>query len=144
MMGGYDSNRGGRGGRGGGMHNNNFNNHLGAGNHNNAGGNQHFGGHNEMGVSPAGHHSMHSNMLHRQHSNLSTNSGPGSNMGTPRHNSGGLGGVNKLPQQQSVINARRYSIYIKNVPQDKNTMVEIDSFFSHFGEVVKVDRHLEK
>ena len=43
-----------------------------------------------------------------------------------------------------INNARRFSIYIKNVPQDKFTNVEIDTFFSNFGEVVRVDRHLEK
>ena len=50
------------------------------------------------------------------------------------------------PQQQAnmINNARRFSIYIKNVPQDKFTNVEIDNFFSEFGEVVRVDRHLEK
>jgi RNA recognition motif-containing protein len=43
-----------------------------------------------------------------------------------------------------MINARRYSIYIKNVPQDKFNNVDIDTFFNHFGEVVRIDRHPEK
>ena len=43
-----------------------------------------------------------------------------------------------------INNARRFSIYIKNVPQEKFNNVEIDTFFSNFGEVVRVDRHLEK
>jgi len=42
------------------------------------------------------------------------------------------------------MNARRYSIYIKNVPQDKFNIVEIDSYFNQFGEVVRIDRHPEK
>ena len=65
--------------------------------------------------------------------------------GTPRGGqmSQNMGG--KPNQQTNMINnARRFSIYIKNVPQEKFTNVEIDTFFSNFGEVVRVDRHLEK
>ena len=43
-----------------------------------------------------------------------------------------------------MINARRYSIYIKSIPQEKFTVVEIDSFFSNFGEIMRIDRHPEK
>ena len=65
--------------------------------------------------------------------------------GTPR---GGANpstpGGSKPQQQQSIINARRYSIYIKNVPPEKNNNVAIDTFFNQFGEVVRIDRHPEK
>ena len=50
----------------------------------------------------------------------------------------------KPQQSANVINARRYSVYIKNVPQDKFNNVDIDTFFSKFGEVVRIDRHPEK
>lgn len=43
-----------------------------------------------------------------------------------------------------MINARRYSVYIKNVPSDKLAINEIDSFFKTFGEVIKIDLHVEK
>ena len=43
-----------------------------------------------------------------------------------------------------MINARRYSVYIKNVPADKCSIVEIDTFFRTFGDVVKIDLHREK
>ena len=70
---------------------------------------------------------------------------PSSQMGTPRGGIPQSPGGTKPPQQASMINnARRFSIYIKNVPQEKFTNVEIDTFFSNFGEVVRVDRHLEK
>lgn len=61
--------------------------------------------------------------------------------GTPRANSMSQG---KPLQQANVINARRFSVYIKNVPQDKFNIVEIDRFFKVFGEVVRIDLHHEK
>ncbi len=42
------------------------------------------------------------------------------------------------------MNARRFSVYIKNIPHDKFEIVEIDSFFKNFGEIVRIDRHPEK
>ena len=43
-----------------------------------------------------------------------------------------------------MINARRYSVYIKNVPPEKCSIGEIDTFFRQFGDVVKIDVHREK
>ena len=63
-------------------------------------------------------------------------------MGTPR---GGAGHPNQkqLPSG-NIMNARRFSVYIKNIPHDKFEIVEIDSFFKNFGEIVRIDRHPEK
>ena len=42
------------------------------------------------------------------------------------------------------MNARRFSVYIKNILHEKFGIVEIDSFFKNFGEIVRIDRHPEK
>ena len=43
-----------------------------------------------------------------------------------------------------MINARRFSIYIKNVPHDKFNLVSIDSEFNRYGEIVRIDKHQDK
>ena len=78
-------------------------------------------------------------MMHKQNSASSLG---GMSMGTPRGSN--LGSKPGQQQPAGMINARRYSVYIKNVPPEKFTVVDIDSFFSNFGEIVRIDRHPEK
>lgn len=37
------------------------------------------------------------------------------------------------------MNARRYSIFVKNVPQDKFNIVDVGDFFKQFGPVLNIN-----
>lgn len=47
-------------------------------------------------------------------------------------------------QNPNALNARRYSIYLKNVPPEKSNIVDVDGFFREFGDVLKIDLLPEK
>ena len=42
------------------------------------------------------------------------------------------------------MNARRYSIFVKNVPQDKFNISDVSEFFKQFGPVLNINLDVRK